>query len=85
MKNDEFFDINNETASLAAETHFDEAVSGADKAEWMSAIYSEFKSLLMNDTWEIVERPADSQPIGCRVVLRNKVGADESYNEGRLV
>lgn len=63
---------------LATEVNLEDALSGPDRAAWIEAIYSEFRSLIENDTWDIVDKPPDRKVIGCRVVLRNKLEADGS-------
>lgn len=42
----------------------------------MEAISEEFVSLIKNNTWKVVDRPAQKNVIGCRTVLRNKFMAD---------
>ncbi|XP_077277091.1 uncharacterized protein LOC143905509 isoform X1 [Temnothorax americanus] len=63
-------------ALFAGEISISEATTGPDAAEWKDAIYDEIKSLVANDTWELVERPKDGNVVGCRTILRNKYGAD---------
>jgi hypothetical protein len=60
----------------ASEIPFSEAIHGADKAEWKDAILSEIKSLVINDTWDVVDKPDHAKVVGCRTVLRNKYAAD---------
>lgn len=43
-------------------------------------MYSEIKSLVQNDTFDIIDRPADKKVIKCRTVLRNKYAADGSLS-----
>ena len=73
---DEFYGFKDQVASIAAEVDFDTAISGPNKDDWMSSIYSEFRSLIQNDTLEITSRPTQGKVIGCRVVLRNKIDAN---------
>jgi len=63
-------------AFLASEIPLSQAISGPDAVEWKDAIYDEVKSLVTNDTWELVERPGNANIVGCRIVLRNKYDAD---------
>jgi hypothetical protein len=60
----------------ASEIPFSEAIHGADKDEWKDAILSEIKSLVINDTWDVVDKPDHAKVVGCRSVLRNKYAAD---------
>jgi hypothetical protein len=60
----------------ASEIPFSEAIHGADKDEWKDAILSEIKSLVINDTWDVVDKPNHAKVVGCRTVLRNKYAAD---------
>ena len=69
----EFRGFGEQPELIATEVDFDIATSGQDKESWISAIYSEFRSLLLNDTWNIVSCPTQGKVIGCRVVLRNKI------------
>ncbi|KAK2578606.1 hypothetical protein KPH14_001023 [Odynerus spinipes] len=59
-----------------AEIPFNEAVGGPDSNEWRQAMVSEMKSIIMKDTWTLVDHPKDRQVIGSRVVLRNKYSQD---------
>ena len=59
-----------------AEVSLREAMSGSNAKEWKSAIEDEFRSLIGNDTWELVNRPQSRNVISCRIVLRNKYGLD---------
>ena len=60
------------------EIPFKEAIVGLDQDKWKNAIYSEIKSLIENNTLEIVEKPVEAKVLGCRTVLRNKYGPDGS-------
>lgn len=46
------------------------ALSGPEKDEWQDAIHSEIRSLVLNDTFDIVARPADKKVIKSRTVLQ---------------
>lgn len=71
----------------ASEISFRQAVSGSDKDEWHDAIYKEMKSIISNDTFDVVTKPKDAKTIGCRTVLRNKYCADGTLDrrKARLV
>ena len=59
----------------AIEIPYHQAITGPEKAEWHDAIYAEIRSLIINDTFDIVPRPKDAKDIKCRTVLRNKYNA----------
>ena len=63
---------------LMAEIPVKEAVSGPDAGSWFHAMADEVKSILKNDTWQLVERSGNRQVIGSRMVLRNKYKPDGS-------
>ena len=41
----------------------EEALERIDSKEWKEAMQEEYKSLLQNETWELVERPTDRKVI----------------------
>lgn len=53
----------------------------------MDAMVTEFKNILTQDTWKLVERPKDRTVIGCRLILITKLGLDGtlSRRKARLV
>ena len=55
--------------------------------QWEKATLEEYDSLIKNETWELVERPANTNIVGCRWVYKAKRGADGSVErfKGRLV
>ena len=55
--------------------------------EWKAATDSEYQSLIENDTWELVELPADRTAIGCKWVFKTKCGSDSTVDryKGQLV
>jgi transposase InsO family protein len=55
---------------------FAEAMDRDDADEWLTAAKEEIATLARNGTWELVELPADREPIGCRWVFRIKKLAD---------
>lgn len=63
------------------EISFDQSMSGNNKDQWMDTVYEEMKCLVIHDTWEIVEKPADAKVIGSRIILRDKHGSDNSNVE----
>ncbi|CAA9995939.1 unnamed protein product [Nesidiocoris tenuis] len=61
--------------------------SKEDPSYWHDAIEAEIKSLIKNDTWEIVERTNQENIVGCRLVLKEKFNADGTLErkKARLV
>ncbi|KAG7196973.1 hypothetical protein KM043_016071 [Ampulex compressa] len=55
-----------------------QAVASSKSTEWHNAMAKELKSIIANDTWDIVDRPVGRSVIGSRMVLRNKFGANGS-------
>ncbi|TVU67008.1 hypothetical protein FQP86_17600, partial [Cobetia crustatorum] len=64
-----------------------EAVSSRDSAFWKEAINDEMESILSNQTWELVNLPPGSRPIGCKWVFRKKYHTDGTIQtfKARLV
>ena len=65
----------------------EEALTSDHAKEWKAAADSEYKSLIENETWELVELPSDRKPIGCKWVFKVKHGSDGKVErfKGRLV
>lgn len=49
-----------------------EALAGSDAKHWKSAMQSEYRSLLENGTWELIDPPADRKPIDNKWVFKKK-------------
>ena len=64
-------DLENVQYAGLAEIPIKEALTGPESNEWIESIREEFRSLVKNETWDIVNRPSDKNVIGCRIVLRN--------------
>ena len=47
----------------------EEALTGSNSEEWKAAADSEYRSLIENDTWELVDLPEDRKAIGCKWVF----------------
>lgn len=64
-----------------------QALSSPEAEEWHDAMVSEVKSILRNNTWELIERPKNSTTIGSRMVLRNKFNPNGTIHrrKARLV
>ena len=66
---------------------YKEAMASRDASFWKDAIQDEMDSILSNHTWELVDLPPASKPIGCKWVFQKKYhtdGALHSY-KARLV
>ncbi|KAG6461296.1 hypothetical protein O3G_MSEX012541 [Manduca sexta] len=72
--------------SAMAEISVEQALSSDDHEEWREAILSEIKSLIKNETWDIVKKPSDRKVVGCRYVLTTKLNVDmTTKKKARLV
>ena len=49
-----------------------EALSGPDKAKWMTAMEKEMESLHTHDVWDLVELPRDRKAVGSKWVYKLK-------------
>ena len=80
------FDAIDETAGIA-KISITTAMASLQSREWIDAIVSEVKSLLKNDTWEIVDRPQNPVVVGSRMTLPNKLKPDDTLDQrkARLV
>jgi hypothetical protein len=64
-----------------------EAFASPDANEWKEAVRSEMDSIVMNETWEVVDRPFGCKPVGCKWVFKQKLrhdGTIEKY-KARLI
>ena len=73
---DECYLANDITADINEPINIDEAFSGEHSKEWKQATDSEFKSLIENDTWELVPMPEGKNIVGNKWVF--KVKRDEN-------
>ena len=66
---------------------FKEAMSSPEASYWKEAVNSEIESILQNHTWELVDLPPGSKPLGCKWILKKKMKADGSIDKykARLV
>ena len=66
---------------------YKEAMSSRDYAFWKEAINDEMDSIISNHTWEIVELPPGSKPIGCKWIFKRKYHTDGTLQtfKARLV
>lgn len=54
------------------EPTYEEAKKRPDWPDWEVAIKAEIESLIRNETWEVVERPSNTNVVSCKWVLRVK-------------
>ena len=66
---------------------YKEAITSPETLSWKEAINSEVESILQNHTWELVDLPPGSKPIGCKWIFKRKLKADGSVDKykARLV
>ena len=66
---------------------YKEAMASRDACFWKDAIQDEMDSILSNHTWELVDLPPASKPIGCKWVFRKKYHIDGTLHsyKARLV
>ncbi|KAL0344848.1 UNVERIFIED_CONTAM: Retrovirus-related Pol polyprotein from transposon TNT 1-94 [Sesamum radiatum] len=64
-----------------------EALSSPEAPFWKEAINSEIESIMQNHTWELMDLPPGSTPLGCKWILKRKYKADGSIDKykARLV
>ncbi|RVW59251.1 Retrovirus-related Pol polyprotein from transposon TNT 1-94 [Vitis vinifera] len=55
---------------------YKEVMASRDVAFWKEAINDEMDSIMSNQTWELVDLPPGSKPIGCKWVFRRKYHTD---------
>ena len=68
-------------------TTVSEALAGGDKEKWKNAINCEYKCLISNEVWELVDPPKDCNIVKSKWVFRHKIGEDGSIerHKARLV
>jgi len=66
---------------------YDEAIKSIDSSFWKEAIKSELDSIISNHTWELVDLPVGSKPIGSKWIFKKKIRLDGSIKKfkARLV
>ena len=60
---------------------YKEAITSPEALSWKEAINSEVESILQNHTWELVDIPPGSKPIGCKWIFKRKLKADGSVDK----
>ncbi|KAB2622521.1 hypothetical protein D8674_024703 [Pyrus ussuriensis x Pyrus communis] len=66
---------------------FKEAMTSFEAPLWKEAIKSEMESIMENNTWELVDLPPSSKPIGHKWIFKKKLKADGTIDKfkARLV
>ena len=66
---------------------FKEAMSSPEAPYWKEAINDEVESILQNHTWELVDLPPGSKPLGYKWIFKKKMKAGGSIDKykARLV
>ena len=66
---------------------FKEVMWSPEAPYWKEAINDEVESILQNHTWELVDLPPGSKPLGYKWIFKKKMKEDESINKykARLV
>jgi hypothetical protein len=64
-----------------------ESFASPDADDWKEAVRSEMDSILSNKTWELIDRPYDCKPVGCKWVFKKKLRPDGTIDKykARLV
>ena len=55
---------------------FNEAMSTPEAPMWKEAVNSEIESIMQNHTWELVDLPLGSKPLGCKWIFKKKMKID---------
>ena len=48
---------------------------------WKEAVNSEIESIMQNHTWELVDLPPGSKPLGCKWIFKRKMKIDGSNDK----
>ena len=56
-------------------------MSSLEAPYWIEAINDEVESILQNHTWELVDLPPGSKPLGYKWIFKKKMKADGSINK----
>jgi hypothetical protein len=62
-------------------SNYKQATTGTEREKWKSSIQEELQSIYENNVWELVPKPPDAKPIGCRYIFTKKL--DEHGNVAR--
>lgn len=72
---------NEDESSFLLKIPVTKALREQNSHEWMQAMSSEVKSILENDTWDMIDRPKDTTPIGSRFILCKKYGTNGALDK----
>ena len=66
---------------------FKEVMSSLETPYWKEDVNSEIESIMHNHTWELVDLPLGSTPLGCKWIFKRKMKTDGSIDKykARLV
>lgn len=53
--------------------------------QWKQAVQDEISALIKNQTWELVTRPKDVSPVGCKWVFSLKYNSDGTLNKHKAM
>ena len=70
---------------IAEPQSMEEALTSDLSSEWKQAADSEYKSLMDNQTWDLVKLPNGREPIGSKWVFRSNLVLMERLNISKLV
>lgn len=60
---------------------FKQAMSTFETLFWKKVVNSEIDSILQNHTWELVDLPSGSKPLGYKWIFKKKLKANGSINK----
>jgi hypothetical protein len=58
-----------------------ESFASLEVDDWKKAVRSEMDSILSNGTWDLVDRPYDCKPVGCKWVFKKKLRPDGTIDK----
>ena len=62
----------------------DEAMSTPVAPMWKEAVNSEIESIMQNHTWELVDLPPRSKPLGCKWIFKRKMKTGGSIDKYKV-
>ncbi|KAJ0041960.1 hypothetical protein Pint_17978 [Pistacia integerrima] len=60
---------------------YEEAMTSRDASLWKEAVNNEIESIMSNHTWEVVNFPPGTKPIGCKWIFKKKLKTDGSIDK----
>ena len=60
-------------------------MSSPEAPYWKEAINDEVESILQNHTWELVDLPLGSKPLGYKWIFKKKMKADGSIDKYKVI